>query len=133
MRKSAVVMESAEYFFRWRLIVSVALVAGSLAVGPVLAQEGDPAQPDSTEEDTSGYLFLPVLFYTPETELAAGASVLRYFRPEGATLAARPSRIWATFVFTQRSQYIADLYNELYFDDERYGYSSKSGPAWGIY
>jgi outer membrane protein assembly factor BamA len=81
---------------------------------------GDEEKTDSTSEDTSGYLILPVLFYTPETELAAGISGMRYFRPEGATLEDRPSKIWATLIFTQKSQYIADLFNELYFDDEKH-------------
>lgn len=80
----------------------------------------DTAQADSTRQKTSGYLFLPVLFYTPETELAAGASVVRYFRPDSAAAGSRPSKVWATLIFTQRSQYIADLFNEIYLDDEKY-------------
>jgi outer membrane protein assembly factor BamA len=128
-------MNSAKYFIR---LGAIAVVAASFSVGPVLAQEGDGAQPDSTEQDNSGFLLLPIIFYTPETELAGGASLLRYFRPEGATVEARPSRIWATFIFTQRSQYVADLYNELYFDDERYltqggvNYQKFPDKFWGV-
>jgi len=128
-------MKSAKYFIR---LGAIAVVAASFSVGPVLAQEGDGAQPDSTEQDNSGFLLLPIIFYTPETELAGGASLLRYFRPEGATVEARPSRIWATFIFTQRSQYVADLYNELYFDDERYltqggvNYQKFPDKFWGV-
>jgi outer membrane protein assembly factor BamA len=65
-------------------------------------------------------MLLPVIFYTPETELAGGVSAMRYFRPEGTSIDARPSKIWATFILTQRSQYIADLFNEFYVSDEKY-------------
>jgi outer membrane protein assembly factor BamA len=133
--KPEAMMKSARYF-SWLGVV--ALVAVSFAVGPVLAQEGDAAEPDSTDQDTSGFLLLPVIFYTPETKLAGGASFLRYFRPEGATVEARPSRIWATFILTQRGQYVADLYNELYFQEERYlaqggiNYQKFPDKFWGV-
>jgi outer membrane protein assembly factor BamA len=101
--------------------IFVVLVASAAVNREALGDEtGAAASADSTEEKTSGYLFLPVLFYTPETELAVGASVVRYFRSDSATAEARPSKIWTTLIFTQRSQYIADLFNELYFDDEKY-------------
>jgi hypothetical protein len=88
------------------------------------SHEGDsqstPAESDSASEKNSGYMFLPVIFYTPETKMAGGVSAMRYFRPEGVSKDARPSKIWATFILTQRSQYIADLFNEFYFKDEKY-------------
>ena len=121
-----------------RGLVSALLLTALLWANTAPAQEGDTVPPDSTAEDTDGVLLLPVLFYTPETEFAAGASLLRYFRATGATLEARPSKIWATAIVTQRSQYIADLFGELYFDDERYlsrgdvSYAKFPDKFWGV-
>jgi outer membrane protein assembly factor BamA len=109
--------------FLTHLLIAVITTAGAAPAGVAYCSGEDAAaveKADSTREDTSGYLILPVLYYTPETELAAGISGMRYFRPEGATLEDRPSKIWATLIFTQRSQYIADLFNELYFDEEKH-------------
>jgi outer membrane protein assembly factor BamA len=121
-----------------KITAAIVVLAVILPAGPVFAQDGDAAGPDSTAADTGGFMLLPIIFYTPETELAAGASVMRYFRSEGADMKARPSEIWATFIYTQRSQYIADLSSLLYFDDERYlthaniNYQKFPNTFWGV-
>ena len=121
-----------------KIVAVIVVLTAALPAGPVLAQDGDPVDPDSTTADTGGFMLLPIIFYTPETELAAGASVMRYFRSEGADMKARPSEIWATLIYTQRSQYIADLTSVLYFDEERYlthaniDYQKFPNTFWGV-
>jgi outer membrane protein assembly factor BamA len=120
--------------------ISAAIVALALVLFavPVIAQDGEAVDSDSTTADTGGFMLLPIIFYTPETELAGGASGMHYFRPEGADTEARPSEIWATFIYTQRSQYVADLSNVLYFDNERYlthaniNYQKFPNTFWGV-
>jgi len=102
------------------LIMALLSAAGAAGGQTGDAPAADSAAADSSAEETSSYLLLPIVFYTPETKLAGGVSGLWNFRPEGAKSEARPSKVWATFIYTQRGQYVADLWNELYLEEERY-------------
>jgi len=113
------------------LLIAIALLTARAAVAQA---------PDDTTSTRrrSGFVFIPALYYTPETELAGGAVVMLYFRPRGSSSEARPSTISPTLIFTQREQVIADLGADIYFDDGRYwltaGISFQRYPDkfWGI-
>ncbi|MBD3386213.1 BamA/TamA family outer membrane protein [candidate division KSB1 bacterium] len=80
-------------------------------------------------EKSSGYVFLPVLGYTPKTELAAGAVLNYYYRQSEGVEKSRPSNLMLSFIYTQKHQISCELPAELYWDDETYclsGYVSYS-------
>ncbi len=79
------------------------------------------------EEDSntknSGFIFIPALYYTPETKVAGGVSVIYYYRKPGRSKTTRPSTIQPTFIYTQRKQIISSLATDLYFKDEKYRFT----------
>jgi len=78
----------------------------------------------------------PFIFYTPETKLAGGGTVLVYLR--GDDPEARPSIISPVFIYTAKKQTLAFLSGEFYLDDERWrlgamgGYSKFPNTFWGV-
>ena len=63
------------------------------------------AAPDSTatDEASASWLFIPSLFYTPETRIGGGAALGYYFRDEGDPQA---SGVQSLFFLTQNRQFI---------------------------
>ncbi|MCD6192377.1 MAG: hypothetical protein J7L26_02775, partial [Candidatus Aminicenantes bacterium] len=61
------------------------------------------------KEKTSGFLALPVLFYTPETSLAIGGGGMFYYRPQGKSQKTRPSQISGLLMYTLKKQYRMSL------------------------
>lgn len=84
------------------------------------AMYGDETKKDKAEQKTSGLLWLPVIFYTPETKWALGMGGLYYFRPSARRIKTRPSNIGAFLIYTQRKQVIIDIAPDLYFKNEEY-------------
>jgi len=78
----------------------------------------------------------PFMFYTPETELAGGATVLVYLRGEDPD--ARPTIVSPIFVYTAKSQTMLYLSGEIYLDRERWrvdalaGYTRYPDTFWGL-
>ncbi|MBU0743589.1 BamA/TamA family outer membrane protein [bacterium] len=78
----------------------------------------------------------PFLFYTPETELAGGGTVLVYLR--GDDSGARPSIVSPIFVYTAKKQTMAFLSGEFYLDDENWrlnaglAYVKYPNTFWGL-
>jgi outer membrane protein assembly factor BamA len=85
--------------------------------------------------DTSVTPF-PFIFYTPETGLAGGGTVLIYVRGEDPE--ARPSVISPIFIYTAKKQTLSYLSGEVYLDDERWrlgamgGYTKFPNTFWGV-
>jgi hypothetical protein len=101
-----------------------------LALRTPYAQENaqpDTAAVDSTETESRGFAFIPALFYTPETKLAGGASVLFFFRGHNDSADARPSTLAPTLIVTQRKQVIAFLGAELYPKQGKYRFGGNAG------
>ncbi len=107
---------------RTRLFVSVILLVMSLA-GLVRA-------------GSTSITPFPFIFYTPETKLAGGGTVLVFMRGEDPD--ARPSVISPVFVYTAKKQTLAFLSGEFYMDEERWrviamgGYTKFPNTFWGI-
>lgn len=81
----------------------------------------DNAPPgDTLSQKSSGLIFIPAIYYTPETRIAGGAAAIFYFRISGNAFDSRPSTISPTFIYTQRKQIISSLFAELYLKDELY-------------
>ena len=75
---------------------------------------------DTADSKRSGILFLPILYYTPETKIAGGAAVNYYFRESGSKKDSRPSTVMPIFIYTQKKQIISELSGDLYWKDEAY-------------
>lgn len=60
----------------------------------------------------SGFAYIPILYYTPETKLAFGAGTLYVSR---STQYERPSSFTATLVYTTNKQFIGELSTNLFF------------------
>lgn len=80
--------------------------------------EGD--EPDTVKQKRSGIFLLPIIFYTPETKLAAGGLVNYYFRESGSKTESRASSIMPSLIYTQNKQILAELSTYLYWKDEAY-------------
>jgi hypothetical protein len=63
---------------------------------------------------------LPVLAYTPETDLIIGATALGQFRLPGDGSQTRTSSIIAAVTYTLNDQYILQLVQSVFFPGERY-------------
>lgn len=86
----------------WRVVW---VLAFAMTVHPA----GVDAQ-DTTDAGTSIIPF-PFFFYTPETDLAFGATVIVYKTLPGSD---RPSSLQPTFVYTVKNQIIASIASEAY-------------------
>ena len=84
------------------------LLAG-LAVA-LLANEDEKG----ASQKKSGLLFLPVIYYAPETHLAFGVAGLSYFELSKDESAKRPSNIAGLIVYTQRKQFNFELNPDFY-------------------
>ncbi|MFQ5771506.1 MAG: hypothetical protein ACE5HX_13290 [bacterium] len=78
---------------------------------------------DTVAKKRSGIIFIPAIFYTPETKLAGGASMMYYFRSSESSEISRPSTISPTFIYTQRKQIISLLFADLYWQQETYHFT----------
>ena len=77
------------------------------------------ADQDTVRHKRNGILFLPILFYTPETKMAGGAAFNYYFRESGSEQSSRPSTIMPVFIYTQNKQIIVELNGDLYWNNEK--------------
>ncbi|MBC8423656.1 BamA/TamA family outer membrane protein [bacterium] len=84
----------------------------------------------------SSLIPFPFIFYTPETELAGGGTVLVYLR--GDDKDERPSVISPIFIYTAKKQTLLYLNGEIYLDEERWrldvslGYTRFPDTFWGV-
>jgi len=99
---------------------------------------GDTAEQDSVNQKRSGLVFYPIIYYTPETKMAFGATVTYFFREAGSTITSRPSIIFPLAIYTQNKQFITQMDVDLYWKDELYhldgsvGYQKYPGKFYGI-
>jgi outer membrane protein assembly factor BamA len=73
---------------------------------------------DEIEEDDSGFVALPVVYYTPETQLALGVGGMYYFHLSG--LGYRSSSLQLFSVYTTNNQFQLEVVPELYWDEDRF-------------
>lgn len=98
----------------WHLRAAILTLVSLEAVAlPVSAQE------ESDEAPRNVFIPIPVIFYTPETELALGVAPSYVYRPPGSSVDDRPSSFDGMLLFTTRSQFIAALGGNHYWDRER--------------
>jgi len=79
----------------------------------------EEAKKEKDTEKKFGYIVLPVLYYTPETKMAAGVGTLFYFRPS-TDPKSRPSDIKTIIIYTQRKQFVFGTSPDFYLKKEKY-------------
>lgn len=87
----------------------------------------------------SGFVPIPALYYTPETDLAAGGLFIYYWREAGTDQEAttsKPSELKPIVIFTRKNQLITSLTVNRRFAGERYSffgrYRQYPDKYWGI-
>ena len=81
------------------------------------------AQPTdtSTQKKSKGLVVLPIVFYSPETNLGFGAGSLIYFRPgKSADTTSRPSNLQNLLIYTLEKQILFNNLYNIFTDQERY-------------
>ncbi|MFQ5550657.1 MAG: hypothetical protein ACE5FJ_05420, partial [Gemmatimonadales bacterium] len=89
-----------------RLAILATLLAGTVA--PLRLD----AQSDSGGVNLTPF---PFFFYTPETNLAFGATLLAFTRLDGSV---RTSRLQPTFVYTTKNQIILSVFTEAFLQHD---------------
>jgi len=93
---------------------------------------------DTASTSGTSIIPFPFVFYTPETKIGFGGTVITMFRLSEGGEQEQPSNISPIFVYTQKKQIIAMLDTELYFGAGRHrvnaelGYSRFPNTFWGI-
>lgn len=99
-----------------RLLLS--LLVSSCVLIPTQSSAQDSKQ--ETERKDASFVYLPIIFSTPETGFAAGSAVSFYYRNPDSDPDSRPSTITPMFIFTQKKQIITQLNLDLYLKNELY-------------
>ena len=117
---------------RSTLFLICALVASAFGPNQVAAQS------DSTDGPGTSIIPFPFIFYTPETKMGFGGTVVTMFRLSEGGEQEQPSSLSPIFVYTQKNQIIALLETELFLGAGRFrvngdlGYSKFPNTIWGI-
>jgi outer membrane protein assembly factor BamA len=101
---------------RTRILLAAALlIARAAAAQPASPEEAEAKSADAAKSFKPHFVFLPVLYYTPETRLAIGAGGVINYRFGADKEKARPSSLWVLFVYTLNSQIQMSLKPQVYF------------------
>jgi outer membrane protein assembly factor BamA len=104
--------------FASQFLIFLLLFLYNTTLSAPLPEEGN--EQDTVEQKRKGLIFFPILFYTPETKIAAGGLVNYYFRESKSKITSRPSSIMPSVIYTQNKQILAELSTYLYWKDEKY-------------
>ncbi|MFC1563732.1 BamA/TamA family outer membrane protein [candidate division KSB1 bacterium] len=102
-------------FSTFSLLILCSIV---FTVSPIFVYADDKKQ--ENDEKTSGFLVLPVLGSSPETNFMFGGAVQYFFRESGSGIETRPSTLTAVFIYTQNKQIISLLEFDLYRRNEEF-------------
>jgi outer membrane protein assembly factor BamA len=109
------------------------------AFGQETAGESTHAtQADSASSPGTSIIPFPFVFYTPETKVGFGGTLITMFRLSQGGGQDQPSSLSPIFVYTQKKQIVAMVETELFFGEGRYrlnadlGYSKFPNTIWGI-
>lgn len=86
---------------------------------PAVTGPKPPPPPVPAEKPRRGWAGLPIVTYSPETELGLGAFGTHFFRVDDAPGNERPSSLSVVGLYTLRSQLIVELIPELYWNADR--------------
>jgi len=78
------------------------------------------AEEGATTGKTGSFIFMPIVYYSPETRWAAGVGGIWTFRPKGTAAQSRPSALSFVAYYTQNKQYMITAKPEIYLANEAY-------------
>ena len=95
-------------------------------------------QSDTIQGKKFQSLIIPIVFYTPETQLGFGVGGQVFFRTKGSTIDTRLSNFFGSVFYTLNNQLVVDLKPQIYFRNESYfldasfKYKIYPNSFWGI-
>jgi hypothetical protein len=89
------------------------------------AEKSSTSQESAEEKPRSGWAALPIIYYTPETELGLGGFTAHFFRIGNAPASTRPSSLAMLAIYTIRDQFMVEMIPELYWGWEKWHIWSK--------
>ena len=112
-----------------RTVVQMLLLSLLMASNAVYAgtRSGEEIEQEPAAQKRSGVVYLPILFYTPETKIGGGALVNYHYRESGKERTSRPSTLMPSLIYTQKKQAVAQLITDLYWRNETYNLKSYTG------
>jgi len=120
MRRYKIIPNAAKILF-------VAVMISTTVLHPSPFALGREAEQDTVKQKRKGFFGFPIIFHSPETKLAIGASGGYYYRQApkapsvaGSDTASRPSTIMPSLIYTQKQQIISGLGVDLYWKNETY-------------
>lgn len=96
------------------------------------------AEQEKEERKSSVLVYLPLVFYTPETGLSGGAMAIIFSNLSSNNHEVRPSKTGITAFYTQKKQYKINAYTETYLQGDNgklhisSSYSEFPDKFWGI-
>ena len=102
------------------------ILAFVLLAGPAMGQEPDvDAREFQFRTDTAytrnmKFLFMPLVYYTPETNIGFGLGTQAFFRTVKSDLASRPSNALLFVTYTLNRQIILEFKPQVYFKNESF-------------
>ena len=81
---------------------------------------GEETRKNTDEQKKSDLIFLPIIFYTPETKIAFGIGGMYNLRASEGGLRSRPSSFRAGVIYTQKKQFIIEFGLDLYPKSEKF-------------
>lgn len=106
------------------MLFSVLMLSNTIAAATYPQEE---AEPDTSKKNGSGFTFFPIIFRSPDTKWAGGATLNYYYHATGTQKNGRPSTISPTFIYTQRKQIIISAGADLYSKGDTYNPSGYIG------
>lgn len=93
-----------------------------LSVFRGVAQDEDNIvyRPDTLLLNDFQMVFLPLIFFTPETDFGFGLGAQTFFRLRGNNQEAKLSNAFLSAVYTTKNQFLLDFKPQLYFYNENY-------------
>ena len=126
-----------------KTFIHIAFIVAVFSPWRLAAQEFD-SDDAIVKTDTIGaqkkvqIIGLPLVFYTPETELGFGVAGQLFFLNKSNVYNSRLSNLWVNAIYTTQKQFILDLKPQLYFSkgdyylDAAYKYKIYPNSFWGI-
>jgi len=99
------------------LSFSVMLLTNLLKSEALIIEE---TQKSTRNEKTSGWILLPIFYYTPETKTAFGAGGMYFFQTSEKKSRIRPSYILLGLEYTVMNQFKFGLEPDIYLRNEKY-------------
>lgn len=109
------------------VLISCCIVLAFFGVAHTAELSTTGVDADTTQEKRHGWVFFPIVFYSPETKTALGAALGHFFREPGSATATRPSTVLSDFIYTQKKQIMVDLLTDIYWKDEKYHFTGGFG------